>query len=270
MKENNILKVVVALIFGLVLGVGSYYLIDKYVLEKEDDTYKVENNENETKKDETAKSYSLEELNAKINDRSYYLRSIKNASLASKYGITRKMTVNQDNSIDVYFESKNGKKIQPVSHDYQLAVGLSHNELLAKLSQMVDNYYTDYFLSTMEYDISIDEIDDLNNKNEYLVMAIGSMAVGSNHVYIYDNKLNLLGDFTTTEGGLYYPNDTSKDILKYRDKIEVHNDYILSLEALDSTNTKFAIVKYTVDNGKLNRTIDYTFADGEVECAQCK
>ena len=265
MKENSFLKVVVALIFGLVLGVGSYYLIDKYVLEKEYDTYKVVNNENETKKDETAKSYSLEELNAKINDRSYYLRSIKNASLASKYGITRKMTINQDNSIDVYFESKNGKKLQPVSHDELFAASLSHNELLAKMSQMVDNYYIDYFLSTMEYNISIDEIEDINNKNEYLVMA-----VGSNHVYIYDNKLNLLGNFTTTQGGLYYPNDISKVILKYRDKIEVHNNYILSLEALDDNNTKFAIVKYTVDNGKLNRTIDYTFADGEVECAQCK
>ncbi len=261
--KNNVLKTMVVLVLGIALGVGGYLLVDKYIVDEE----KNEETINIGKTIETKDVYTLDELNKKINEKCRYLKTDRNSYLASKYSITTKINISSDNFINTYLETKSGKELEPVYTNWWIAQNFSQEEFLKILSTMVDDNTLDYCPIMANNDILLDEIHDTNSNNDYLIIALGDY---SKYVYIYDKNYNLIGNFNTTEGGLYYPNDINKSILRYNEKIEIHEDYILSLEALDDSNSVFGIIKYDVENGQLVKTIEKRFAQGEVECAGCK
>ena len=254
------------LIVGVILGAVAFFLVDKYLLNKDE---KVSTNtkteqkseQKEETKDETqedSKNYTIKDLNDIFNRSTYY--SSHNNGIATKYGIKRvaEFSKSDDELIDVkfYYVSKNGKVLEPVNWAY-------YPTTIEQLSPLIENGYAYIYGAYHDERLNLEEIKDLVNNDSYLVIISDHYTIDTG---VYDKNLNLVGKSQTVEGGLYYPED-SKNFGEKIVKFEVYDSYFLSAEHYE--NNRFAIYKYTVENGKLVKTLNEILPE-YVECAQCK
>ena len=265
------------LIAVIVLCAGGIFGYVKYRLDNQEvnNNQEINNNSSVDNKNENKnnKLYTLEEMNDYLSNLSY-----DQSSLMKKYNVSKKLVLreSESNSIfGVYINNNTKQVLEPtyVPNNYMDGNQTMEQALVYYSNEIYNNTILKH-LDYMDRYYNLYELKDVNSTSNYLVILCDSAANGGK-VFIYDSNLNAVGNFdymgslygiTFIENGLSVL-ETDKGF----NNIEFNNNNIIALEFVDNNQLKVNKVKYTINNGVLNRTVLEELEMGkQIGCAGCR
>ncbi len=293
--NNNILKTIVVLVLGIALGVGGYFLVDKYIVDEEKNDANVNNeiineeqknnNNNSNTNESSEKLNSIVSIEQKMNE--YANKSL--TDIEKKYNLTRNLSlvVDENNNVTgLAFNYKmNNQNIEPIMTicDKTSSLFISVSDVKKMIENDDYNQITDL---RYNYYLHLEELKNANNEN-YISIGADIFYNDDINYYVYYLASTPIKIGTmiskpncTCKGGCYEEvfegyilDEVDKSIqgdsanIHFRDK----NVYTVTY---DSFSKKYLVNNYTINgNGQyasLTRNIVKSFDEEGIYNCPCK